>query len=55
MHQLQKGFGCRVAKNLGRGNAPILHRRMRHSSMQITMDYYTSVDDVLHNAIAELT
>jgi integrase len=55
MHQLRKGFGCRVAKKLGKGNAPILHRLMRHSSMQITMDYYASVDDALHEAIGELT
>src|ERR671937_539065 len=55
MHQLRKGFGCRVAKKLGKGNAPILHRLMRHSSMQITMVYYASVDDVLHDAIGELT
>jgi integrase len=55
MQQLRKGFGCRVAKKLGKGNAPILHRLMRHSSMQITMDYYASVDDVLHDAIGQLT
>jgi len=55
MHALRRGFGCRVAKNLGRGNAPILHRLMRHSSMQITMDYYASVDDALHEAIGQLT
>src|SRR5262245_36607516 len=40
MHRLRKGFGCRVAMRLGKGNAPILHRLMRHSSMQVTMDYY---------------
>jgi len=55
MHKLRKGFACRVAKKLGKGNAPILHSLMRHSSMQITMDYYASVDDVLHDAIKELT
>jgi integrase len=55
MHKLRKGFGCRVAKKLGRGNAPILHSLMRHSSMQITMDYYASVDDALQDAIKELT
>jgi integrase len=54
MHRLRKGFGCRVAKTLGKGNAPILHRLMRHSSMQVTMDYYASVDDALHDAIKEL-
>ncbi|MBN9523088.1 site-specific integrase [bacterium] len=54
MHRLRKGFGCRVAKKLGKGNAPVLHRLMRHSSMQITMDYYASVDDALHDAIADL-
>jgi integrase len=55
MHKLRKGFGCRVAKQLGKGNAPILHELMRHSSMQITMDYYASVDDVLQDAISSLT
>jgi integrase len=54
MHRLRKGFGCRVAKQLGKGNAPILHSLMRHSSMQITMDYYASVDDALQDAIAGL-
>jgi integrase len=54
MHRLRKGFGCRVAKQLGKGNAPILHRLMRHTSMQITMDFYASVDDVLHDAIRQL-
>jgi integrase len=55
MHRLRKGFGCRVAKDLGRGAAPVLHRLMRHSSMQVTMDYYASVDDALHDAIKGLT
>lgn len=55
MHRLRKGFGCRVAKKLGKGNAPIMHRLMRHSSMQVTMDYYASVDDALHDAINDLT
>jgi integrase len=55
MHRLRKGFGCRVAKQLGKGNAPLLHTLMRHSSMQVTMDFYASVDDVLQEAIQELT
>jgi integrase len=55
MHRLRKGFGCRVAKQLGKGNAPVLHSLMRHSSMQITMDYYASVDDALQDAIKVLT
>ncbi len=55
MHQLRKGFGCRVAKQLGKGNAPILHSLMRHSAMQITMDYYASVDDALQDAMKDLT
>lgn len=54
MQKLRKGFGCRVAQQLGRGNAPVLHTLMRHSSMQITLDYYASVNDVLHGAINEL-
>jgi integrase len=51
MHKLRKGFVCRVAKQLGKGNAPILHRLMRHSTMQTTMDFYASVDDALQDAI----
>jgi integrase len=54
-HRLRKGFGCRVAKQLGKGNAPVLHELMRHSSMRITMDYYASVDDALQDAIRGLT
>jgi integrase len=54
MHKLRKGFGSRVAKKLGQGQAPILHRLMRHSSMQVTMDYYANVDDALGDAIADL-
>jgi integrase len=45
MHRLRKGFGCRVAKMLGKGGAAMLHQLMRHSSMQVTMDYYANVDD----------
>ena len=44
-----------MAKLLGKGAAPVLHELMRHSSMQITMDYYANVDDVLQQAIAGLT
>jgi integrase len=55
MHRLRKGFGCRVAKQLGKGNAPVLHALMRHSSMQITMDYYANVDDALQDVIRGLT
>lgn len=55
MHRLRKGFGCRVAKQLGKGNAPVLHELMRHSSMQITMDYYANVDEAKQVAITGLT
>ncbi len=55
MHKLRKGFGCRVAKTLGKGGAAMLHELMRHSSMQVTMDYYASVDDALQDAIQDLT
>lgn len=55
MHRLRKGFGFRVAKPLGQGNAAVLHELRRHSSMQITMDYCASVDDVLQDAINDLT
>jgi integrase len=55
MRRLREGFGCRVAKQLGKGNAPVLHELMRHSSMQITMDYYANVDEAKQTAIAGLT
>jgi len=54
MHRLRKGFGCRAAKNLGKGGAAMLHELMRHSSMQITMDYYANVDDALQDAIVRI-
>jgi len=54
MHRLRKGFGCRVAQTLGKQNAPVLHRLMRHSSMQMTMDFYANVDDVLTEAIEQV-
>ena len=54
MHRLQKGFGCRVVQQLRRGNASVLHRLMRHCSMQITLEFSGSVDDVLHDAIRQL-
>jgi hypothetical protein len=38
-----------------RGNAPILHRLIRYSSMQVTMDFYASVDDALDDALKGLT
>lgn len=55
MHKLRKGFGCRAAQQLGKGNAPILHVLMRHSSMQMTMDFYANADCKLQEAIDELT
>src|SRR5262249_52416770 len=54
MHRLRKGFGCRVAKALGKGGAAMLHELMHHSSMQVTMDYYASVEDALQGAILTL-
>jgi integrase len=54
MHMLRKGFGCRIAKQLGRGDAPVLHRLMRHSSMQLTMDFYAGVDDALEDRMGML-
>ena len=53
MHKLRKGFGCRAAKILGKSGAPMLHELMRHSSMQVTMDYYASVDDAKQDAIKQ--
>lgn len=55
MHRLRKGFGCRLAKALGKGGAAVLHEIMRHSSMQVTMDYYANVDDAKAEAIQRLT
>src|SRR5262249_19243226 len=55
MHRLRKGFGCRVAKALGKGGAAMAHELMRHANMQTTMDYYASVDDALQDAINRLT
>jgi integrase len=55
MHRLRKGFGCRAAKMLGKGGAAMLHELMRHSSMQVTMDYYASVGDALQETIKGLT
>ena len=40
---------------LGKGNAPILHSLMRHSSMQITMYYYANVDEAKQASITGLT
>ncbi|MBL8799771.1 MAG: site-specific integrase [Planctomycetia bacterium] len=54
MHWLRKGFGCRAAKVFGKTGAAMLHELMRHSSMQVTMDYYASVDDALQDAIRKL-
>jgi integrase len=55
MHKLRKGFGCRAAKILGKSGAAVLHELMRHSSMQVTMDFYANVDDTLQDAIGRLT
>jgi integrase len=33
----------------------MLHELMRHASMQVTMDYYASVDDAKQEAIQRLT
>jgi integrase len=55
MQKLRKGFGTRMANLLGRGGAPVLHELMRHTSMQITMDYYANVDDGKVEAMQRLT
>jgi integrase len=55
MHKLRKGFGCRAAKMLGKSGAAVLHELMRHSSMQVTMDFYANVDDTLQETIGRLT
>jgi hypothetical protein len=33
---------------------PVLHELMRHSSMQVTMDYHANLGEVLHEAIGGL-
>jgi len=43
-----------VAKKQGKGGAPVLHELMRHSSMQITMDYSVNVDDAKQGVIDDL-
>jgi integrase len=55
MHKLRKGFGCRMAKTFGKSGAAMVHELMRHSSMQVTMDYYANVDDAKAEAIQRLT
>jgi hypothetical protein len=54
MNKLCKCFGCRVAAQLGKGHAPVLHRLTRRSSMQMTMVFYASADDILYDAIHQL-
>ena len=44
-----------MAKALGKGTAPVLRELMRHSCTQITLDYDACLDDVLWEAINELT
>jgi hypothetical protein len=39
----------------GQGGAALLHERMWHASIEITTDYYASVDDALRGAIRKLT
>jgi hypothetical protein len=36
------------------GSAPSLHELMRHSSIQIMMEYYANVDGALQDAIRNL-
>jgi integrase len=48
MKTLRKGFGCRYA---GQVPAQVLQKLMRHSSIQLTMDYYANVDDAVMEAI----
>jgi len=55
IHKLRRGFGCQVATQLGKGNAPVLHALMRHSTMQVPMDYYAGVEGVFQEAISGLT
>ena len=54
MHKLRKGFGCRVAKVLGKSGAPVLHEPMRHRSMQVTIDYYASASYVQQDVITRV-
>jgi len=51
MHRLRKGFISRMAVKLGQGGAPVLHKLARHSSLQVTMDYYANVDQAVQDSI----
>jgi len=53
-HTLRKGFGCRLAKLLGKGGAAALHELMRHASLSTTLGYYASVDDAKAEVIGRL-
>jgi integrase len=55
VHRLRKGFGCRVAKSIGKAGAALLHELMRHANMQTTMDDDGSVDDAKQEAMSRLT
>ncbi len=48
MKALRRGFGCRYA---GKVPAQVLQKLMRHSNIQITMDYYANVDEDVMKAV----
>jgi integrase len=48
MKTLRQGFGCRYAAQV---SAHVLQRLMRHSSIQVTMDYYANVDAAVEEAV----
>jgi integrase len=48
MRTLRRGFGCRYA---GEVAAHVLQRLMRHSSIDITMQFYANVDESIEKAI----
>lgn len=48
MRTLRRGFGCRYA---GKVPAQVLQKLMRHSKIDITMQYYANVDDAVEEAI----
>jgi integrase len=48
LHDLRRSFGSRYAAVVP---APVLQRLMRHADIKTTLAFYTSVEDVLGEAI----
>lgn len=48
MRTLRRGFGCRLAEKVP---AQVLQKLMRHSSIDVTMDFYVNIDQAAMEAI----